>query len=298
MTATSTAFSTTLLSILSSILFSKVNPFHYAAMVASSYVEIGSLPDLPVDYFTEAKLVGEANVHAIATDWVAVFNKAVTTNDADAFDNLFDKLGYWRDTLSFTNDHRSIAKPNIYQAAVARLSVVGAKDARLIGPAPAVQKPFPDHTIVCARFSFDTRVGPSIGNVRIVKSADGANRAHVLFTSLDGVYEVTEIAGESRVNGKHNSPLTYDQLRQCNLDHPRPKAIVVGAGHNGLEVSARLQAYGVETLVMDRRPRVGDSWHTRYSSLTLNDSVWGAHFSYFPFPATYPKYPSAGKLAN
>jgi cation diffusion facilitator CzcD-associated flavoprotein CzcO len=35
--------------------------------------------------------------------------------------------------------------------------------------------------------------------------------------------------------------------------------LVIGAGHSGLEIAARLKYIGVPTLIVDRKSRVGDT---------------------------------------
>ena len=47
-----------------------------------------------------------------------------------------------------------------------------------------------------------------------------------------------------------------------------------GAGQDGLTMAARLKQLGLETLIIDRNPRIGDNWRNRYHQLVLHDSVW------------------------
>lgn len=47
-----------------------------------------------------------------------------------------------------------------------------------------------------------------------------------------------------------------------------------GAGQSGLTVAARLKQLGIETLIIDENPRVGDNWRNRYHQLVLHDCVW------------------------
>jgi putative flavoprotein involved in K+ transport len=54
----------------------------------------------------------------------------------------------------------------------------------------------------------------------------------------------------------------------------------------------------VETLVLERHPRVGDGWRRRYPSLVLHDPVWANHLPYVPFPDTWPVYLPKDKLAD
>ncbi len=45
--------------------------------------------------------------------------------------------------------------------------------------------------------------------------------------------------------------------------------LIIGAGHAGLGVAARLKARGREPLIVDASPRVGDTWRGRWASLRL-----------------------------
>jgi putative flavoprotein involved in K+ transport len=74
--------------------------------------------------------------------------------------------------------------------------------------------------------------------------------------------------------------------------------LVVGGGQAGLSIAARLGQLGVDTLIVDRHPRVGDNWRKRYHSLTLHNETHVNHLPYMPFPPTFPVYIPKDKLAN
>ena len=61
------------------------------------------------------------------------------------------------------------------------------------------------------------------------------------------------------------------------------QVIVVGAGQSGLEIAARLKYLGVKTLIIEKKPRVGDLWRTRYEALCLHDTVCGLCFPFNRF---------------
>lgn len=48
---------------------------------------------------------------------------------------------------------------------------------------------------------------------------------------------------------------------------------VIGAGQSGLEIAARLKYLGIKTLIIEKKPRVGDLWRSRYEALCLHDTV-------------------------
>ncbi|KAK9427522.1 hypothetical protein V1505DRAFT_404078 [Lipomyces doorenjongii] len=267
-------------------------------MVASSYIPTKSLATIPRDLLTAAELDDPAIARTIGENWVSDFNRAVVACDAEAFDELFCIEGYWRDIIAFTNDYRGIAKVNILQAARDRLSVVNAKEAKLTDPSPSSNRPFNGHSYIESRFEFVTELGPAFGHARIVKTDGGHYKAYVLMTCIAGVHGHVEQVFENRLEGAHNSNLTYDQLRNAEIDNPDPSVLIVGAGHNGIDTAVRLKAYGIKTLLVDRNARVGDNWRSRYASLTLHDTLWGAQQPYLPFPGIFPRYLSAGMLGD
>ena len=66
----------------------------------------------------------------------------------------------------------------------------------------------------------------------------------------------------------------------------------------GLTIAARLKQLQVDTLIVDREPRIGDNWRKRYHALTLHNQVQVNHLPYMPFPPNWPVYIPKDKLAN
>jgi cation diffusion facilitator CzcD-associated flavoprotein CzcO len=73
---------------------------------------------------------------------------------------------------------------------------------------------------------------------------------------------------------------------------------VIGGGQAGLSIAARLTQLGIDTLIIDRYPRIGDNWRTRYHALTLHNQVQVNHLPYMPFPPSWPTYIPKDKLAG
>jgi putative flavoprotein involved in K+ transport len=55
---------------------------------------------------------------------------------------------------------------------------------------------------------------------------------------------------------------------------------------------------GVDTLIVDREPRIGDNWRKRYHALVLHNQVHVNHLPYMPFPPTWPAYIPKDMLAS
>lgn len=62
----------------------------------------------------------------------------------------------------------------------------------------------------------------------------------------------------------------------------------VGAGHSGLMTAARLGMMGIDTLIVDKQERSGDSWRTRYHDLVLHDSKWMNAMPHMDYPPNWP----------
>ncbi|KAI6096035.1 hypothetical protein EDD16DRAFT_1698444 [Pisolithus croceorrhizus] len=67
-----------------------------------------------------------------------------------------------------------------------------------------------------------------------------------------------------------------------------PTVLIIGAGHTGLDIAARLKYMDVSVLVIDRSARIGDN-------LCLHDTVWFNQMPYLPFPSTWPVFCPAAK---
>lgn len=235
----------------------------------------------------------------VASAWIANFQDASKTGSAEKFDDLILTQGFWRDVIALTNDYRSIAKPNILQAAKDIFTSNSISNIKLDDSRPPVsQNPFPNYFFVEFFFKFDAKLGPGVGIVKLMEDTDGKSRAFTLFTALDGIHGRPFLEGPNRLRGKHNTELSYDEIREEEVNNVKPSVIIVGGGHNGLQVAAHLKSLGVEALVIDKNQRTGDNWRLRYKSLSLHDPVWANHLSYLPFPSTWPIFTSSGKLAN
>ena len=89
-------------------------------------------------------------------------------------------------------------------------------------------------------------------------------------------------------------------LRKASAEYADrdPAVLVVGGGQAGLSIAARLKQLQVDTLIVDREPRIGDNWRKRYHALTLHNQVQVNHLPYMPFPPNWPTYIPKDKLAN
>jgi putative flavoprotein involved in K+ transport len=78
----------------------------------------------------------------------------------------------------------------------------------------------------------------------------------------------------------------------------RIQTVVIGAGQSGLTVGYHLSRHGVPFVILEAKPRVGDTWRMRWDSLRLftpakYDSLVG-----LPFPAAPLSFPTKDEMGD
>jgi cation diffusion facilitator CzcD-associated flavoprotein CzcO len=239
-------------------------------------------------------------------DWLARFERALAEPDDVLLESLFHADSHWRDLLALT---WRIGTVNGAEAIVEELKGhVGKAD-------PTDFRIDPDRTAprwvtrggteaIEAIFRFEMVEGRGSGVLRLTLDADGRLKAWTLLTALDELKGFEERVGRARPSGEawsrdFRGPNWLDLRKQAVAYEDRdPAVLVVGGGQAGLASAARLTHLGVDTLVVDRWPRIGDNWRRRYHALTLHNQVHVNHLPYMPFPPNWPAYIPKDKLAG
>jgi putative flavoprotein involved in K+ transport len=245
----------------------------------------------------------------LATQWINDLGAALETGDVGATVGLFHAEGWLRDKLALTWDlrtfhgHRAIRRVIEDRAALtgfSKFALDGRIEPALVGSAETPQW-------VQASFTFETAVGRGRGFVRLVDDPESQSRDVSAWAVL---LKLQEIRGHEEANGhRRPSGIEHGARRDPEnwLDRRRrtqefvesdPTVLVIGAGQSGLSIAARLTQLGVDTLVLERLERVGDSWRNRYHSLVLHDPVFSDHLPYLKFPETFPRFISKDRLAD
>ena len=242
---------------------------------------------------------------ALAETWLDEFASALEAGEPARIAGLFAGECHWRDLLAFTWELHTVSGA---AAIAARLQPCLAPMApRAVRLAEGRTRPRvvrrAGTEAVEVIFRFETVVGPCNGVVRLVQEAGGP-RAWTLMTALD------EIRGhEDPANGRRWQDVDWrrnfggenwlDRRNRARAYADRdPAVLVVGAAQAGLSVAARLALLGVDTLVVEREGRIGDSWRRRYHALTLHNETRVNHLPYMPFPKSWPVFIPKDMLAN
>lgn len=242
-------------------------------------------------------------------DWLARFGEAVAAPDvAGPASSLFIETASWKDVLSLTWEHRTFSGPDQIGGALAEgVALFGISNIRLSEgrAAPRLLRRM-GRWVVEGFFDFDTKFGRASSFVRLVMDQDqpDTGRAWLLHTALQNLHDHPEKIGANRPTGNeyamNTRPTNWSDDRQIAREFADrdPEVLIIGGGHAGLMLAARLGQMDVDALVIEKTPRIGDVWRDRYHSLTLHNETTANHMPYLPFPETWPTWLSKDRLAG
>ena len=234
-------------------------------------------------------------VRAIAS-WLSQFEAALKREDISAALALFQSDCYWRDLVAFSwNMTNFEGHDEIARMLAARLG--DTSPASFVADLRAKE----ENGVVQGSYTFETRVGRGSGYLRM---KDG--RCWTLLTTLTELKGHEEPLRQRRdsavVTGRPPPKRNWLERRsdeEAELGHAKqPYVLIIGAGQAGLGLGARLKMLRVPTLIIDRHPRPGDQWRSRYKSLHTHSPVWTDDLPYVPFPDHWPIYSPKDKLGD
>jgi len=237
--------------------------------------------------------------------WLSRFEQALAEPGDAALRALFHTDSHWRDVLALTWRIRTVSGADAHLPELKRRATqAGARNFALDASRTAPRKVMrAGSDAIEAFFTFETEEGRGNGVLRLTPSGNEF-KAWTLLTALDALKGHEEHVGRARPTGEAYSrdfrgPNWLDLRKAAaRYEDREPTVLVVGGGQGGLSIAARLTQLGIDTLVVDRWPRIGDNWRQRYHALTLHNQVQVNHLPYLPFPPSWPLYIPKDKLAN
>lgn len=248
----------------------------------------------------------EIRDHAIAT-WLGDFENLMADSAKSGVGDLFHPDGYWRDLLALTWDLRTSHGLSALSGSLMAVNrEMHPRNLRLQGNAIAGVLGEFGPTIE-GFFTFETDIATGRGYLRLVPAPEagrGAFRAVTVLTTMVALKEFPELGRTNRDETfirpvEAGSENWLDRRKAALAYRDRdPQVLIVGAGHAGLMLAARLRHLKVDALVVDRDERVGDVWRKRYHSLTLHNEIASNQYPYMSYPESWPVYLPKDKLAN
>lgn len=236
----------------------------------------------------------------IAANWVRDLGEALSSGSASSLEKLFIEAATWRDFMAFTWDvSNRIGRDALVERLLDWAKKADAADFTLNSEQPPVVA---DGNIQ-AFFDFTTTDRIDRGYVYLMPSGDEFLAA-TFQTQAEALKDHPERIRHNRTVGKQHGLVmdrtrwTDDRRKEAAFEDDDPAVIVLGAGHTGLSIAARLKALDVPTLVIDREARVGDTWRKRYSALALHSILHVDHLPYVPFPPTWTEHTPKDKFAD
>jgi putative flavoprotein involved in K+ transport len=224
-----------------------------------------------------------------ARQWLAALEARLAAQDVEGAVALFRPDGFWRDMLAFTWNIETAEGAEAI-AALLRGGLAAALPVTFTLEAGTARS---EGEVIEAWFGFETRLTRGRGHLRLT---DGLG--WTILTAAQELKGHEEATGRHRPRGVEHgahpgrqSWLDLKQARQAALgDTKQPYCLIVGGSQGGLALAARLNRLGVSNLVIDKLPRPGDTWRSRYRSLCLHDPIWACHMPYLPFPENFPVF--------
>lgn len=249
--------------------------------------------------------VADTSAEVLAAQWLEAFSRALTSESRTALEVLFEPAAGWRDLVAFTwnlrQSHDRVAIVDLLLGLNPEIKAKGflVDESR---PRPSVISAAGEPELIELFFTFETAAGEADGYAVLSADEDvpARLRAHTLLTRLVSLHAGPAVWPPTGRLDAENPGIRWNRHlaeRSEYADH-EPEALIVGGGQFGVMTAANLGRLGVDALIVDRQPRVGDAWRSRYESLFLHQPHNILHFSMMRFPECFPEYLPKDKMAQ
>lgn len=272
----------------------------------------------------DPKLVRRNDIAKLGKEWISKFNSLLSSgNFEDHIDKVFLPNASWRDHMCLSWDlhqfhgvekilttlNSSQRKFNFHNVTIdtdADKRVPSGVSLVTIHEADTTEDGFPIEWVQVL-IQFETAYGSGKGVVRLVPTTSGLF-GYTVFTSLDQLFGNEEKLRQRRPRGVNHGQnvnrLSWldqrraDTARYTSDSSDQPTVLIIGGGQSGLNMAARFKMMGIDLLIIEKNPRIGDNWRNRYSFLVLHDPIYLDHLLYMEFPDIWPIYTPKDKLAG
>ncbi|KAM6512157.1 hypothetical protein FSOLCH5_009876 [Fusarium solani] len=195
------------------------------------------------------------------------FKAAVTADDAAALQDLFFlEQAYWKDTLALTCHLRTFFTPEVIVANFLHTKKLRdvptewkLEGANFIPATPALQ--FIDVSLSFTTTSPATKCSARFPLLPVKNDKNSLDwKIWIFNTKLDGLDLYPEDESLLRSPGRK-----LDDLDDITTD-----VFIIGGGNAAVALAGRLKTLGVDSVIAERNPRVGDNWALRYECMKFH----------------------------
>lgn len=271
----------------------------------------------------------ENDLYDLASEWIKEFNKVLLQINTEASEENIRKLdsviaphAFWKDHLAMSWDYRQfdgidkikdMVKASSPAVKLRNFEIDTTADHRYKNSVgvqtvheSSAEQPIPIEWVqIIVDFENEFGVGKAVFRLVSVEAAPGGLMAFTLYTTLENINGNEENMRVTRPwginHGQHKDRTSWLENREKDFtwgDDKHPTVLIVGGGQGGLNVAARLKTMGVDCLIVEKNPKIGDNWRNRYKFLVLHDPVWYDHLSYINFPDIWPVFTAKDKLGD
>lgn len=240
---------------------------------------------------------------AHVTRWLTSFESALTSGDRRALSALVEEDFHWRDLFALTwNITPRDGSDDALRSLVVAQNGAQARGFRLAeGHAPPRRVTRAGVSVLESLVEFETGLVRGLGVLRM--RTDNLEKAWILLTALHEIKGAEWPVGKNRPEGKHDrlfggETRAQRRAREMEFADRDPEVLIIGGGHNGISVAVQLRMLGVDALVVERLPRVGDNWRNRYGSLALHNKVAVNHLPFLKYPESWPDFLTKDMLGD
>ena len=248
------------------------------------------------------------SLSAAVSAWVDQLNSVAQLGDPARVACLFDEDSHWREALALTWSLTTLSGRQAVAAPLARgLASMRARDFQIDenrSPPRVVERAGVRAVEAILKFDTETGEAAALLRLRVLPDGDISRTAWTLHTALEAIRDhdeqtLRERREEPVYQREWNGPNWLERRNIASRFEDRePTVLIVGGGHAGLSVAARLNQLGIDNLVVDPMERIGDNWRRRYRALKLHNQFHSNHLPYMPFPSTWQRYLPKDRIAN
>ncbi|KIY03005.1 uncharacterized protein Z520_01471 [Fonsecaea multimorphosa CBS 102226] len=238
----------------------------------------------------------EINASDIVADWLAALEKRPKNGLSTDLSDLFIDDCWWRDFTALSWD--IVAKHGLEDVAeylTSSTTGFGQLTAIKTGGLQASLVDMHGAIWIQGGFTFQTSDGSGTGLVRLINVDKSHWKAWTVFTQLERLHSQDEL-------DKQRMRQSYTQTRIANGVNGEKEGdlqvLIIGAGQSGLMLAAQLKNMGIKALLVDKLPRLGDMWRSRYETIRTHTPIYLDHYPFLRFPTNWPRWREQDKIAS